>query len=271
MLHVRSLRPHHSLSAPARHLNPAKFLLPQRVFEASYRLSNSYSIRLPQTRLTASNVSLSLCYPRRSYGQWRQSEEKRGSNFRNFLITEQKLGRSLPGDSWWNSLRILLGLLLCCFTFFYGVQHTWVLANVARKYLQGKDSDHWLPITAEIEQVKLESLPFLSRGLFRIVQPQVVYSFELDDKTYQGNRISFSEPNYFLKHAREHAVKELVLYPIGKRLTVFYNPNNPNESVIHKGVQNQLPHLMFAGTGIGVTGILAWMSFLILSRRPRRW
>ena len=63
--------------------------------------------------------------------------------------------------------------------------------------------------------------------------PDVVYRYELSDKKYKNNRISF-ERTFKDKALAKGFVDR---YPKGKQVTVFYNPGNPAQSILEPGIK----------------------------------
>jgi hypothetical protein len=59
----------------------------------------------------------------------------------------------------------------------------------------------------------------------------IIYEYSVQGQTYQSNRLSFSDT--FRKNPAESQSK-IRLYPIGKRVTVFYNPKNPSEVILER-------------------------------------
>jgi Protein of unknown function (DUF3592) len=58
---------------------------------------------------------------------------------------------------------------------------------------------------------------------------EITYSFTIGGKTYRSSRIGLaSGPNFF------NVAATLKRYPQGKSVTVFYNPNNPSESILER-------------------------------------
>lgn len=60
----------------------------------------------------------------------------------------------------------------------------------------------------------------------------VSYQYTVDGKTYDGDRVSYSTENSCNSWS-ENADDD---YPEGKEITVYYDPNNPSESVLQPGL-----------------------------------
>lgn len=57
----------------------------------------------------------------------------------------------------------------------------------------------------------------------------IVYRFDVGGTTYQGKRLSFAE-----KTVESEAADLLALYPVGKPVTVFYDPLDPSNAVLDR-------------------------------------
>ncbi len=70
---------------------------------------------------------------------------------------------------------------------------------------------------------------------------EISYSFMVDGKTYHSNRIGLvSGPNYF------DVAATLKRYPQGKSVTVYYNPENPNECILEREDPRNMRKAWFA-------------------------
>jgi len=61
--------------------------------------------------------------------------------------------------------------------------------------------------------------------------PVLQYQFPAGPYLYRGHRIAFSERGY---SSADRAAKALAAYPAGQSVWVYYNPANPNESVLER-------------------------------------
>jgi len=79
----------------------------------------------------------------------------------------------------------------------------------------------------------------------RHYQPAIRYQYEVDGKTYHGDRITIGTrmSSNILQSAKRRAAQ----YPVGKKVEVFYNPEKPAEAVLFPGSSTHvLPWLMAA-------------------------
>ncbi|RMG98831.1 MAG: DUF3592 domain-containing protein [Chloroflexi bacterium] len=61
----------------------------------------------------------------------------------------------------------------------------------------------------------------------------VSYSYVVDDHRYVSDTVSFGE---YGSSDRSHAEEVVARYPVGKRVTVYYNPELPETAVLEPGV-----------------------------------
>jgi len=61
--------------------------------------------------------------------------------------------------------------------------------------------------------------------------PVLQYQFQAGPYLYRGHRIGFSEQGYA---SAARAAKALTPYPAGQSVWVYFNPANPNESVLER-------------------------------------
>ena len=80
-------------------------------------------------------------------------------------------------------------------------------------------------------------------------QPQVTYTYSAINSTYENNTIKFGENSY---SSRKKADGIAASYPVGKNVTVYYDPQQPIKSVLEPGVSGG----SYIVLGIGIFFIL---------------
>lgn len=63
---------------------------------------------------------------------------------------------------------------------------------------------------------------------------EINYDFTVDDKPYNGNRITINSGNTSTSSIKE-VKKDLQKYPVGANVTVYYDPELPNNAVLEPG------------------------------------
>ena len=104
------------------------------------------------------------------------------------------------------------------------------------------------------------------------------YDFEVEDKTYAGNRISLSSENSKTSSARE-VKKVLQKYSLGKPVMVYYDPDLPANAVLETGADILTYIIYFAPFLLVFFGILLLFQLLkvvvllviALFVRAKRW
>lgn len=59
----------------------------------------------------------------------------------------------------------------------------------------------------------------------------IQYEFIIDSTTYRGSDISFSD----LRSSKAHAKDAVARYPLGKKVDVYFNPDNPSKCALEAG------------------------------------
>jgi hypothetical protein len=107
-------------------------------------------------------------------------------------------------------------------------------------------------------------------------QPKVDYTYSVNDKIFKGTRISYSDHGYLGKSkkitimgvtryssnadAKAGAQKIAQKYPKGKKVTVYYMPDNPAESLLEPGFSYKVFAWPLVGIVMFVIGVfIAWL------------
>ncbi len=62
--------------------------------------------------------------------------------------------------------------------------------------------------------------------------PQIDYEYTVDGLEYENDRVRFGQNSY---SSRRRAEEETGRYPVGRRVEVYYEPGNPENSVLEPG------------------------------------
>jgi len=92
-------------------------------------------------------------------------------------------------------------------------------------------SENWPTTEANILNVDIEKVSMKAGYQYEI---KILYEYYIENKRYISNRYSFGESETSDKYKIEKLVNKLKGQ---KNITVFYNPNDPNTSVIETGMQ----------------------------------
>ena len=111
-------------------------------------------------------------------------------------------------------------------------------------------------------------------------QPKIDYTYSVNDKSFKGTRISYSDHGYLGKsksvtvigvtryssnaNAKASAQKIAKKYHKGKKVTVFYMPDNPGESVLEPGFTYKVFAWPICGIVLlAIGGIIAWLAISV--------
>lgn len=128
------------------------------------------------------------------------------------------------------------------------------VCGVVIMYLQYRYTYVYPSVKGEIVETTVSYNQIQSSELRSVsVSPHAVYKFVVDGKEYVGKKIniykSFSYSNLDPDAATETADKFLEKYPIGSKVTVYYNPENPEDAIIEAGFD-------LVGIGVTLAGLL---------------
>ena len=104
---------------------------------------------------------------------------------------------------------------------------------------RGIQSENWDKGTAMITSSEIEKKESRSNDDQGFTQTstsfcvRVKYSYNVEGSNYEGNSVGFGTMSH---NEISDAQKELKSYPIGKTIDVYYDPENPSDSVLNKGV-----------------------------------
>jgi hypothetical protein len=87
--------------------------------------------------------------------------------------------------------------------------------------------------------------------------PRIKYVFHVKNKKYESINFDIANAQSGDPIPSKKAVKR---YPAGKEVTVYYNPENPEECALEPGVDWSMLAMMFGG-GVGFL-FFAWMAFM---------
>jgi hypothetical protein len=87
--------------------------------------------------------------------------------------------------------------------------------------------------------------------------PHILYNYEVQGNRYQSYRVFFEGAEDYLDpgNAREIVNR----YPSGKKVSVYYNPENPQFAVLETGIK--FTNLLFPATGILFILLGLWVLF----------
>ena len=136
---------------------------------------------------------------------------------------------------------------------------------------KGMQSENWDKGTATITSSEIEKTESRSKdaqGFTRTstsFSVRVTYAYTVEGSNYEGNTVGFGTMSH---NERSDAQEELKSYPKGKTIEVYYDPENPSDSVIKKGVFWPM-YIMISINIIILIGSI-WASFALPKYLKRR-
>ena len=71
-----------------------------------------------------------------------------------------------------------------------------------------------------------------AKGGSPIYGPRIVYEYEVGGQVYRGSKLNFGFE--MIPRTRQAMEAYIAPYPVGRRLEVYYNPDNPKQAVLEK-------------------------------------
>lgn len=93
---------------------------------------------------------------------------------------------------------------------------------------------------------------------YREYSAAVVYRFTVDGVSIRGQRVRFGG---FVSDTPEAAERDVASYPAGSAVVVFYDPENPEDSVLERGVSAGAWILPGLGLAFLLAGLVMGYSF----------
>jgi len=87
-------------------------------------------------------------------------------------------------------------------------------------------------------------------------KPDITYEYELNGQSHVGNRVRTNDGEFDKRSGAEQVVRR---YPVGKKVRVYYNPTNPNNSMLEAGAGFQEYALVFVAFIMFAIGVSAYV------------
>lgn len=75
--------------------------------------------------------------------------------------------------------------------------------------------------------------------------PHIVYTYRIDTLDYSSEKVGLT--NYAQYKWERDAKVEADKYPVNKKVTVYYNPNNVEEAILKPGIKGEHAFMFFLG------------------------
>ncbi len=124
--------------------------------------------------------------------------------------------------------------------------------------IMGAASSKWPSTKGTIKKCEpIRSSNNKKNSMKKVYRARVVYEFIVDGETFTGDRYSYGEQTQGSYSSADSAKRK---FHQGKGIKVYYDPNDPRESVLEKGIiwSKSLGWLVVGLIMVGVTFLVAW-------------
>lgn len=115
-----------------------------------------------------------------------------------------------------------------------------------RAFQKGKRSKQWPSVEGEISETRLASDE-------NDLLPDIRFSYTIDEDCHIG-RVEFPPGTMPMPGFAENQLEK---YPLGSTVTVYYNPQQPDQATLEPGQANDDWLILAAGIGFTATGLFA--------------
>ena len=104
------------------------------------------------------------------------------------------------------------------------------------------------------------------RGHRSTTAPKITYAYQIGNKKYIGDRYRYGQGS-----TSDGNVRQVVdQFPIGRRVMVYYSPDDPSDSLLHTGIDGSDLFLAMFMTPFNAVMLGIWAAFAIAIRNSRR-
>ena len=119
---------------------------------------------------------------------------------------------------------IIISVLLLLFGGF-------LLFDAVKNWLKHRESESWQPVSAQIVSSKVTVHRRGKGGT--AYGMSITYSYRVMGREYQGNQYRFGADGIVLG-TRQKAEATVAQNPAGKQITIYYDPNAPDQAVFER-------------------------------------
>ena len=128
-------------------------------------------------------------------------------------------------------------VFLCLAPLFFLLAAIFIVVGIVNRN-KAKKAGGWPSVQGKVIDAHLEESKSTDTEDFTSVnyRPSVTYQFEVNGQTYKASKTGVIAVNYDQKTAQ----KKLDAFPVGSALTVYYNPEKPEDALLNpsKGTSN---------------------------------
>jgi hypothetical protein len=136
----------------------------------------------------------------------------------------------------------------------FSVIAAWMLGREILLLRRGKQSETWPFTEGEVVSSHVKSRHDSDGDTS--YSAAVRYEYEVNGTTYVSRTISFGSKLYFGRFSAEEVV---ATYPVGEKVTVYYDPNHPKIATLEPGISGG----SFVVLGLSAVFLVAGLWFLM--------
>lgn len=156
--------------------------------------------------------------------------------------------------------------LLCggFFIFAFFVAGVIMIIFGIRNRKKGTESQEWPRVTGTITNVNISKDTDTDAEGFTTVtyKPEIEYQYEIGGNQFTSTRVSFGGTRTYnsYKKAEEATAK----YPLDGAISVFYNPQQPEEAVLEQGTKGTMALIIAGIVFLGISMIASCVGLFML-------
>jgi hypothetical protein len=156
----------------------------------------------------------------------------------------------IQSNSW-----VLYFIIIVCLIFFgIGIG---MLVKLAKHYGKLQQSKNWLSTNGKIISSDLDAQISTDDDGYQTTTylAKVFFTYEVNGNSYESDRVNF---DYGMRTSNVRKPQSLVeQYPTGSDVTVYYDPENPQQSVLEKRVNGTFTTILVSAVFIAIGVVLA--------------
>lgn len=156
----------------------------------------------------------------------------------------------IQSNSW-----VLYFIIIVCLIFFgIGIG---MLVKLAKHYGKLQQSKNWLSTNGKIISSDLDAQISTDDDGYQTTTylAKVFFTYEVNGNSYESDRVNF---DYGMRTSNVRKPQSVVeQYPTGSDVTVYYDPENPQQSVLEKRVNGTFATILVSAVFIAIGVVLA--------------
>lgn len=156
-----------------------------------------------------------------------------------------------------NSWVLILIILFCLAFMGIGIG---MLIKLVRNFSKARHSKNWLSTTGKIISSELDAQTTADENGYETTTyiANVLFQYVVNESTFEGDCINF---DYGIRTSNRDLEKSIVeQYPVGSQVKVYYDPEDPQQAVLEKRVNNIFTTILVSAVFILIGVIVAAVS-----------